>query len=57
MLTAVTSVSEVTVIFSQLILVLKFVNTAAFFVLCSNWFYTLFENVTAVRNAPRDGVR
>ena len=53
MLTAVTSVSEVIVIFLQLIL---FANTVAFFVLYWDWSHTLFEEATAVRKLARDGV-
>jgi len=52
-LTAVTSVSEVIVIFLQLIL---FANTAAIFILCWNESHTVLEKVTTVRKLSRDGV-
>jgi len=52
-LTAVTSVSEVIVIFLKLIL---FANTAALFILCWDKSHTVLEKATAVRKLARDGV-
>jgi len=52
-LTEVTSVCEVIVIFLQLIL---FANTAALFVLCWDYSHSLFEKATAVSKLARHGV-
>ena len=53
LLTAVTSVSEVIVIFLQLICLQTQLRS---FILCWDWSHTAFEKATAVRKLAHDGV-